>query len=106
MIFHTSDPYSLLSLLRRWRILAAEKLMQLGAKVVSISDSNGVLVFKQGMSRDDWRSIIEVRCSLIHGQVFHQLQQNFSIAIIILVFFLSLSAKKFTEKGYPIWKAK
>lgn len=36
---------------------AAQKLLQKGAKVVSVSDSSGVLVFDNGMSDQDWQAI-------------------------------------------------
>lgn len=40
---------------------AAQKLMQLGAKVITISDSNGVLIFDNGMTEDDWNEIIDAK---------------------------------------------
>ena len=40
---------------------AAQKLMEFGAKVVTVSDSNGVLVFDDGMTQEDWDAVIEVR---------------------------------------------
>ena len=39
---------------------AANKLIQLGAKVVTMSDSNGVLVFPDGMTESDWKAVINV----------------------------------------------
>ena len=33
---------------------AARKLLQFGAKVITVSDTHGVLVFENGMSVDDW----------------------------------------------------
>ena len=36
---------------------AAQKLMQLGAKVITMSDSNGVLIFDDGMTEEDWKEI-------------------------------------------------
>ncbi len=40
---------------------ATKMLMQLGGKVVTISDSDGVLVFDDGMTSDDFDKIIDVR---------------------------------------------
>jgi glutamate dehydrogenase (NADP+) len=40
---------------------ACDKLIQLGAKAISVSDSNGVLVFEDGMTRDDWEAIVECK---------------------------------------------
>ena len=51
----------------------AEKLLELGAVVVTVSDSNGVLVFDQGMTRQDLDTILECknvrrgRLSSLHG---------------------------------------
>lgn len=40
---------------------AAEKLLELGAKVITMSDSNGVLVFDNGMTKKDWLAIVECK---------------------------------------------
>mmetsp|Transcript_13422 Transcript_13422/g.20368 ORF Transcript_13422/g.20368 Transcript_13422/m.20368 type:complete len:372 (+) Transcript_13422:540-1655(+) len=40
---------------------AAKKLIELGAKVITLSDSNGVLLFEHGMTRRDWDEIIEIK---------------------------------------------
>jgi glutamate dehydrogenase (NADP+) len=55
---------------------AAHKLLQLGAIVVTMSDSNGVLVFDQnGMTMDDWHAVIHCknvqrgRLSSLQGKV-------------------------------------
>ena len=39
----------------------AEKLIELGSLVVTVSDSNGVLVFEKGMTKEDWRLIMECK---------------------------------------------
>jgi glutamate dehydrogenase (NADP+) len=39
----------------------SQKLMQLGAKVITMSDSNGVLVFDDGMTEKDWDTIIDCK---------------------------------------------
>ena len=39
---------------------AAAKLIELGAKVITMSDSNGVLIFPDGMTHSDWEIIIQV----------------------------------------------
>eukprot|EP00545_Synedropsis_sp_CCMP1620_P005060 CAMPEP_0119009166 /NCGR_PEP_ID=MMETSP1176-20130426/4182_1 /TAXON_ID=265551 /ORGANISM="Synedropsis recta cf, Strain CCMP1620" /LENGTH=455 /DNA_ID=CAMNT_0006961625 /DNA_START=292 /DNA_END=1659 /DNA_ORIENTATION=- len=39
----------------------AEKLMSLGAKVLTASDSNGVLLFEDGMTKEDWDTIVECK---------------------------------------------
>jgi glutamate dehydrogenase (NADP+) len=39
---------------------AAKKLIELGAKVMTMSDSNGVLVFADGMTEEDWHIIAKV----------------------------------------------
>lgn len=40
---------------------AARKLMELGAKVMTVSDSNGVILFENGMSQDDFELILECK---------------------------------------------
>lgn len=40
---------------------ASRMLIDLGAKVVSISDSDGCLVFENGMTDDDWEQCIEAK---------------------------------------------
>lgn len=40
---------------------AADKLLKLGAKVLTLSDSDGVLVFPDGMTEDDWETIIQAK---------------------------------------------
>ena len=40
---------------------ASEKLMELGAKVITLSDSNGVLVFDDGMTNEDWKVVVECK---------------------------------------------
>jgi glutamate dehydrogenase (NADP+) len=37
------------------------KLVEFGAKVVTVSDSNGVLYFKDGMTLEDWKVIAEAK---------------------------------------------
>ena len=54
---------------------ASQKLLELGAKVVTLSDSNGVLVFDDGMSKDDLDAVFEcknvrrARLSSLDGKV-------------------------------------
>jgi glutamate dehydrogenase (NADP+) len=40
---------------------ASSKLLQLGAKVMTLSDSNGVLVFESGMTEDDWKVVMDCK---------------------------------------------
>lgn len=40
---------------------ASKMLIDLGAKVVSVSDSDGTLVFDEGMTNDDWEKLIEAK---------------------------------------------
>jgi glutamate dehydrogenase (NADP+) len=40
---------------------ATKKLLELGAKVVTVSDSNGVLLFEEGMIQEDFDMIIECK---------------------------------------------
>lgn len=40
---------------------AAEKLMELNAKVVTVSDSNGVLVFENGMTKEDLETVVRAK---------------------------------------------
>lgn len=40
---------------------ASQKLLQFGAKVITMSDSSGVLVFEEGMTEDDWNVIVECK---------------------------------------------
>lgn len=37
------------------------KLLEFGAKVVTVSDSNGVLYFKDGMKLEDWKVIVQAK---------------------------------------------
>ena len=43
---------------------AAQKLLHFGARVLTMSDSNGVLVFENGMTDDDWKVIVHVSAVL------------------------------------------
>lgn len=40
---------------------ASEKLLQLGAKVITLSDSNGVLIFENGMTEEDLKEIMDCK---------------------------------------------
>jgi len=40
---------------------AAQKLLHFGARVLTMSDSNGVLVFENGMTDDDWKVIVHAK---------------------------------------------
>ena len=40
---------------------AAKKLLEFGARVVTVSDSNGVLYFKNGMTVKDWENIVQAK---------------------------------------------
>jgi glutamate dehydrogenase (NADP+) len=40
---------------------AVQKLLELGAVVVTVSDSTGVLVFDKGMTEDDWNAVMECK---------------------------------------------
>ena len=40
---------------------ASEKLLELGAKVITVSDSNGVLVFDGGMTEDDLKIVVDCK---------------------------------------------
>uniref|UniRef100_A0A7S4MH75 glutamate dehydrogenase (NADP(+)) n=2 Tax=Odontella aurita TaxID=265563 RepID=A0A7S4MH75_9STRA len=40
---------------------AAAKLMEFGARVITFSDSNGVLVFDDGMTKEDLKTVIEAK---------------------------------------------
>lgn len=40
---------------------ASEKLLELGAKVITVSDSNGVLVFDDGMTEDDLKVVVDCK---------------------------------------------
>jgi glutamate dehydrogenase (NADP+) len=40
---------------------AAKKLIDIGAKVVTMSDSNGTLVFQDGMTLEDWNAVIDAK---------------------------------------------
>jgi glutamate dehydrogenase (NADP+) len=54
---------------------ASQKLLEFGAKVITLSDSNGVLVFDDGMTQKDWETIVETkqvkrgRLSSLEGKV-------------------------------------
>ncbi len=55
---------------------ASKKLLELGAIVVTMSDSNGVLVFENGMSEDDWKTIVE--CKNVKRGRLSSLKENVS----------------------------
>jgi glutamate dehydrogenase (NADP+) len=40
---------------------ACDKLIEMGAKVMTVSDSNGVMLFENGMTREDWTCIMECK---------------------------------------------
>lgn len=40
---------------------AAEKLLELGAKVITLSDSNGVLVFEHGLTEADLKVVVDCK---------------------------------------------
>ena len=40
---------------------ASELLLQFGAKVITVSDSNGVLVFDEGMTKEDLDMVLECK---------------------------------------------
>ena len=40
---------------------ACEKLLELGARVVTVSDSNGVLIFEDGMTGEDLKVVAECK---------------------------------------------
>ena len=40
---------------------AAEKLLEIGARVITLSDSNGVLVFEDGMTKNDLKAVVECK---------------------------------------------
>lgn len=40
---------------------ACRKLLDLGAKVITVSDSNGVIVFEDGMTDPDWKAIMQCK---------------------------------------------
>jgi len=54
---------------------ACEKLLELGAKVMTVSDSNGALVFDDGMTKDDLKLVMDCknvkrqRLSALEGEV-------------------------------------
>ena len=45
--------------------------MELGAKVITLSDSNGVLVFDDGMTNEDWKVVVECK-NFKHREQLHQ----------------------------------
>lgn len=49
-------------------LYTAEKLLSLGAKVVSLSDSDGSLVFDEGITPDDFKEIFEIK-TLYRGRL-------------------------------------
>ena len=40
---------------------ASKKLLEFGAKVITVSDSNGVLIFDDGMTKDDLKVVVECK---------------------------------------------
>jgi len=55
---------------------ASQKLIELGAKVMTLSDSNGVLVFENGMTKDDLELVME--CKNVHRGRLSQLAGKLS----------------------------
>jgi glutamate dehydrogenase (NADP+) len=55
---------------------ASQKLLVLGAKVCTMSDSNGTLVFEDGMTMADWKAIIE--CKQVKRGRLSSLQEKVS----------------------------
>ena len=61
---------------------ASKKLLELGAKVITVSDSNGVLVFEKGMTADDLKLVMECknvsrgRLSTLEGKVSGEYLNN------------------------------
>jgi len=51
---------------------AALKLLELGAKVISMSDSDGVLYFEKGMTKSDWYTIVNAKQN--ERKRLHQIQ--------------------------------
>jgi len=60
---------------------AAEKLIEFGAKIVTMSDSDGVLVFEQGLHTQDLQLIME--CKNVHRQRLHTLEGKFSSSRVV-----------------------
>ena len=54
---------------------ASHKLLELGAKVLTLSDSNGVMLFEDGLTMKDWETVMEcknvkrARLSSLEGKV-------------------------------------
>ena len=40
---------------------ASQKLLEFGAKVITLSDSNGVLVFENGLTEEDWKVVMDCK---------------------------------------------
>jgi len=40
---------------------ATQKLLEFGAKVITMSDSNGVLVFQDGLTEEDWKAVMDCK---------------------------------------------
>jgi len=40
---------------------ASQKLLEFGAKVITLSDSNGVLVFEDGLTEEDWKVVMDCK---------------------------------------------
>mmetsp|Transcript_4889 Transcript_4889/g.7418 ORF Transcript_4889/g.7418 Transcript_4889/m.7418 type:complete len:510 (-) Transcript_4889:206-1735(-) len=40
---------------------ASQKLLEYGAKVMTVSDSSGVLVFDNGMTQEDWDAVVDTK---------------------------------------------
>jgi glutamate dehydrogenase (NADP+) len=49
----------------------AQKLLEFGAKVISLSDSNGTLIFENGMTMADWKVVIEVSSWCYESSEYH-----------------------------------
>jgi len=91
-------------------------LLDLGAKVVSISDSDGCMVFKDGMTDDDWEKFIEakqvkrLRLSELESSVsgkYHEGQSPWTIEDLPVEYaFPSATQNEIDEDGAALLMAK
>jgi glutamate dehydrogenase (NADP+) len=87
---------------------AADKLLQLGAKVITMSDSNGVLIFDNGMTQEEWDTIIKCkqvardRLSSLEGKVSGRYVANespWSVDVKYDIAFPSATQNELNEDG-------
>lgn len=87
---------------------ACKKLLEFGAKVLTVSDSNGVLIFKEGMSQEDFDLIVEcknvkrARLSTLKGKISGKYVENktpWTISVAVEIALPCATQNEIDEEG-------